>query len=145
METFSALLALSAENSPVTGEFPSQKPVTRSFGVFFIRVWINGWVNNRDASDLRRYRGHYDVTVMCFQPFPWVLFSALRRFLHTGISWSNCDDILWRVIWNYVVHQLSAVNDEAFVPIVKSWPFNHSLLCIKSNLPCVCQNILLNI
>ena len=35
METFSALLALCAKNSPVTGEFPSQRPVTRSFGVFF--------------------------------------------------------------------------------------------------------------
>ena len=31
---------------------------------FFICVWINGWVNNREASDLRRYRAHYDVTVM---------------------------------------------------------------------------------
>ena len=35
METFSALLALCAENSPVTGEFPSQRPVRRSFDVFF--------------------------------------------------------------------------------------------------------------
>ena len=34
METFSALLALFAWNSPVTGEFPAQRPVTRSFGVF---------------------------------------------------------------------------------------------------------------
>ena len=32
---FSALLALCAGNSPVIGEFPSQKPVTRSFDVFF--------------------------------------------------------------------------------------------------------------
>ena len=32
---FSALLALCAGNSPVTGEFPSQNPVTRSFDVFF--------------------------------------------------------------------------------------------------------------
>ena len=32
---FSALLALCEENSPVTGEFPSQRPVTRSFGIFF--------------------------------------------------------------------------------------------------------------
>ena len=31
METFSALLALCAGNSPVTGEFPLQRPVTRSF------------------------------------------------------------------------------------------------------------------
>ena len=35
MEAFSALLALRAGNSPVTGEFPSQRPVTRSFDVFF--------------------------------------------------------------------------------------------------------------
>ena len=34
MGTFSALLALCAGNSPVTGEFPSQRPVTRSFDVF---------------------------------------------------------------------------------------------------------------
>ena len=29
-----------------------------------ICVWINGWVNNREAGDLRRHRGHYDVIVM---------------------------------------------------------------------------------
>ena len=34
METFSALLAICAGNSPVTGEFPAQRPVTRSFDVF---------------------------------------------------------------------------------------------------------------
>ena len=34
-ETFSALLALCAGNSPVTGEFPAQRPVTRSFDAFF--------------------------------------------------------------------------------------------------------------
>ena len=31
-----------------------------------ICVWINGWVNNRGAGDLRRYRAHCDVTVMIF-------------------------------------------------------------------------------
>ena len=35
METFSALLAIYAGNSPVPGEFPAQRPVTRSFDVFF--------------------------------------------------------------------------------------------------------------
>ena len=35
MKTFSALLAFCAGNSPVPGEFPAQKPVTRSFDVFF--------------------------------------------------------------------------------------------------------------
>ena len=35
METFSALLSLCAGNSPVTSEFPSQRPLMRSFDVFF--------------------------------------------------------------------------------------------------------------
>ena len=35
METFSALLAICVGNSPVSVEFPAQRPVTRSFRVFF--------------------------------------------------------------------------------------------------------------
>ena len=33
-----------------------------------ICVWINGWINNREAGDLRRYRAHYDVIVMSWCP-----------------------------------------------------------------------------
>ena len=64
METFSAPLAICAGNSPVTGEFPAQRQVTRSFDVFFDLSWINGWINNREAGSLRRRRAHYDVKVM---------------------------------------------------------------------------------
>ena len=35
METFSALLAICSGNSPITSEFPAQRPVTRSFDAFF--------------------------------------------------------------------------------------------------------------
>ena len=35
METSSALLAMCAGNSQVTGEFPSQRPMAQSFDVFF--------------------------------------------------------------------------------------------------------------
>ena len=42
MEKFSTLLAIYAGNSPVTAR-------------------INGWVNNGEAGDLRRYRAYYDV------------------------------------------------------------------------------------
>ena len=38
METFSALLAICAGNSPVPGEFPTQRPVTRSFVFFDLRL-----------------------------------------------------------------------------------------------------------
>ena len=52
METFSALLALCAGNSPVTGEFPSQRPVTRSFDIFYdVTVMLS---NNMVSNDLAR-------------------------------------------------------------------------------------------
>ena len=35
IETFSALLAICAGNSPVPGDFPAQRPMARSFDVFF--------------------------------------------------------------------------------------------------------------
>ena len=46
-------------------EFPAQMLVTRIIDVFLDRAWINGWVSNREAGDLRRT--HYDVTVMDLQ------------------------------------------------------------------------------
>ena len=64
METFSALLAICAGNSPVPGDFPTQRPATRSFDVFFDLCLNKRWENNREAGDLRRYRAHYDATVM---------------------------------------------------------------------------------
>ena len=64
MDTFSALLAICAGNSPVSGEFPTQRPVTRSFDVFFDLRLNKRLRNNGEAGDLRRYPTHYDVTVM---------------------------------------------------------------------------------
>ena len=78
----SALLSLCAGNSPVTGEFASQRPVTRSCDAFFdLRLNINGWVNNREAGDLRRHCAHYEVTVIFhFQ-------NAVLSYTHIG---HNC-------------------------------------------------------
>ena len=65
METFSALLDLGAGNSPVTDEFPPQRPLTWSFDFFsLICIWANGWTKNRDAGNLRRHRAHYDPNAM---------------------------------------------------------------------------------
>ena len=66
VETFAALLALCAGNSPVTGEFPTQRPVMRSFDVFYDPRLNNGWVINSEAGDLRRNRAHYGVIVMIY-------------------------------------------------------------------------------
>ena len=64
METFSALLAICAGNSPVTSEFHAQRPVTRSFDVFF-DLRLNKRLSKQcEAGDLIRHRAHYDVIVM---------------------------------------------------------------------------------
>ena len=74
METFSALLALCAGNPPVSGEFPSQRPVTRSFDVFF-DLYLNkrlskqswGWWFETSSHSLWRHcndtknKGHVDA------------------------------------------------------------------------------------
>ena len=47
------------------GKFHIQWPVTRNFDVFFDLRLRSGWViNNREAGDFRRHRGHYDAIVM---------------------------------------------------------------------------------
>ena len=48
--------------SPVISPHEGQWRGTLMFSL--ICAWINGWVNNRGAGDLRRNRDHYDVTVM---------------------------------------------------------------------------------
>ena len=65
METFSALLALCAGNSPRSPVNSPHKGQWRGALMFsLICAWINGWVNNREAGDLRRHRADYDVIVM---------------------------------------------------------------------------------
>ena len=51
-----------SEFEPVNSPHKDQWRGTLMFSL--ICVWINGWVNNREAGDLRRHRGHYDFSVM---------------------------------------------------------------------------------
>ena len=71
METFSALLALCTRNSPVPVNSPHKDQWRRALMFYLITAWINDWVNNREADDLRCHRGHYDVNVMSLNF--WVL------------------------------------------------------------------------
>ena len=72
---------LSPVNSPHKGQW-------RGALVFpLICVWINGWVNNREAGDLRRNRAHYDVTVMSIGiPMLKIGRSHERLIFNMGIS-----------------------------------------------------------
>ena len=79
METFSALLPICAGNSPVPGEFPTQRPVTRSFDVYFDlrpNKWLSkqpwGWWFETLSCSLWRHR-NVDET------FLWVSFRCSNR------------------------------------------------------------------
>ena len=74
METFSALPAICTGNSPVPGEFPPQRPVTRNFDVF-VDLRPNKLLSKQSwgkAGDLRRHRAHYEVIVIYFTRPQWI-------------------------------------------------------------------------
>ena len=90
METFSALLALCARNSPVTGEFPAQRPVTQIFDVFF-----DPHLNKRLSKQTRVWwfetpsRAHYDVIAM--RSFISMMVPLHRSHIHiAGNLWGKC-------------------------------------------------------
>ena len=86
METFSALLALCAGNSLVSGEFPAQRPVTRSINVFFdlslnkrsSKHWWGWWFQTQSCSLWRHCNVH--------QPsFQYVQGGQWRSFGRTSV------------------------------------------------------------
>ena len=63
-----------------------------------ICVWINGWENNREADDLRRYRTHYDVIVMLLH-WQWDdNFAAVQVKQPWRIPVKTHDNLLWMTI-----------------------------------------------
>ena len=69
--------------SPVNS---SHKGQWRGALVFFICAWINSWVNNGEAGDLRRHRAHYEVIIMwmglfCFPEvsYNYVVYVRLKH------------------------------------------------------------------
>ena len=63
MEKFSSLLAICAGNSPVTVNSPHKGQWCGALIFSLICTWINGWVINREAGNLRRHRAHYYIIV----------------------------------------------------------------------------------
>ena len=63
---------------------PHHKSQWRGALIFsLICFWINAWVNNREADDLRRHCPHYDVIVMVSQPLSVeVLVMASQSIVH---------------------------------------------------------------
>ena len=131
METLSALLALCAGNSPVTGEFPSQRPVTRSFDVFY-DLHLNKclskqskcrWFEMKSRSSWRHCNGkhwwnrwvetHLKTCSNVDQLSVWnthyrhpiarLWGQAMRRHLWVQCLWSVLYLYQWCVVWYHVI------------------------------------------
>ena len=83
-----------------------------------ICAWMNGWVNNREAGDLRRRRGHYDVGVM---------IRCLLRYWNVLLGVAACDENLLRlkIIWHQ--NQPKAINPNHRSLPPDTFPFHHSV------------------
>ena len=117
METFSALQAICAGNSPVPGELPAQRPVTRSFDVFFdlhpnkrlSKQWWGWWFETLSHPLWRHRNGLMQSTVckavnvftcFCAEVINgWILPSfpmEITAWIATNFKFDLCS--LWAVL-----------------------------------------------
>ena len=109
METFCPLLALCAGNSPVNGEFPSQRPGTRSFDIFFdLRLSKHSWGWWFETPSRSLWRRCNDREHMAFTEWKnhqnWVNKVAARKF--ENFMWNYIHSIMWYLTENWVFHSL---------------------------------------
>ena len=112
MKTFFALLALSEGNSPVTSGLPQQRPVTRSFDIFFV-LRLNkrlskqspGWWFETPSCPLWRH---------CNEQ-PWLLSQSSReklsRMAHAGWDRPPWDQFVLNRWLSARLHYLQCVNN----------------------------------
>ena len=92
-------LSLCVGNSPVAGEFPSQRPVTRSFDVFF---------------DLRLNKR------LSKQSWSWWFETPSRS------SWGHCNGMI--MSWHGGIFRMTGPTDDVWILITHKWPSMPSLL-----------------
>ena len=85
-----SLLAICAgiHRSPVNS--PHKGQLTHSFDVFFDLRLNDGWVNNREAGDLKGYHAHYDVIVIT------LTMSQVQPFYFNDIPMVCCHSLEWK-------------------------------------------------
>ena len=129
MEAFSALLALCAGNSLVTGEFPTQRPVTRSFDIFFdlrLNKQLNKqswgwWFETLSRSLWRQFNDDVIITLTnSWQLFWYAIWFQKVRFIYI-------------MPYGFVVHKSKELKSmfpgSCRVKLLKSWiDFLHAVL-----------------
>ena len=143
METFSALLALCVGNSPVTGEFPVQRPVTRSFDVFFdlclnkrlSKQWWGWWFETLSGPLWRRCNG----------PVSNIFFSVNDILPRTSIiegkllAWSEMLEMwgeqVWTLISMPILVCLTFLTSQYQCPYLSASHFSHLSINANTCLP----------
>ena len=98
---------------PLCGEFtghrwiPLIKASDAELWCFLPFARINDWVNNRETGDLRRYRTHYDVTVMSYAR------------LSSG-TWMPHDDVIKWNIFRVTGHLCGEFTGLRWIPRTKA-------------------------
>ena len=113
METFSTLLALCAGNAPITGEFPTQRPVTRRFDIFCdmclnkrLNKQLWGWWFETPSGTLWRHCSELahqmctSLSLFCFD-YDIVLRGFMYPYFHRGCFTGIVVTIQWpQIQWN---------------------------------------------
>ena len=100
--------------SPVNSPHKDQWRRALMFSLICTR--INGWVNNGEAGDFRRYRAHYDVTVM-----EYILTTSASPLDRDEVKWIWCSTI-WRII--YIPSNFHHYSSESVNSVLPSTPWN---------------------
>ena len=145
METFSALLAICAGNSPVPGEFPTQRPVTWSFDVFFdLRLnkqlskqsW--GWWFEMLSCPLWCHRnGMQTLSILFSLHWGWVMQKCVSKLAiigsDNGLSPGQCQAIIWS---NAVMLLIGPLGTNFNEILIKIFIFSFKKMYLK-----MCQEI----
>ena len=133
METDSALLAICAGNSPVTGEFLAQRPLTRGFDVYFdlrlnrrLSKLSRGWWLEMPSRPWRRQRNVwycYDVSNNCcfnfMEPPNMVNYNTHR----TALEMIQCEnDLCINYVW-FTMENI--IGNEVYLPTEQHIPITH--------------------
>ena len=135
MGPFSALLAICAGNSPVPVNSPHNGQWRVALMFSLICTWINDWVNNGKAGDLRRYGAHYDAILMDKLCMKYVDKQSPGS---EGNIWSSECSLIWKLA--AARFEIIEPNGNTFVWIDTGWfslqakeYFSHGLSTMMNN------------
>ena len=128
METFSAVLAIVVRNSPISGEFPAQRPVTRSFDAFFdlrpnkrlSKHWW-GWWFETPSRPLWRHCPVCRTSLIATRFWVVMICPIIKCLTVLQFSFILFDLCLFITIFNFILN---------YVPIVTFWIFTYHKIWI---------------